>query len=108
MSEQSEKMLADLNAAVQRVADESESEMVRNLVMFEQLPQDSMDFTFKGIVDLRARFYAAGAEIKMNTEPNENRLHNLIKIRIQDSLFAIIDLAQSELAKLGIKTEITH
>ncbi len=97
------KMLADLNTAIQKVADESGSEIVRNLIMVEQIPPNSADYIFKGVIDLWAWFYAAGMEVKVNTQPDGNLLHKLIKVRIQDSLFAIIDLAESELEKLGVK-----
>jgi len=100
------EMLVKLNAAVQRVANESGSELVQNLVMVEQIPPNSADATFKGVVDLWAWFYAAGAEISMNTQPDRDCLHKLMRVRIQDSILAVMDLAQSELKKLGVNVEV--
>jgi len=104
MSKQPEEMLADLNAAVQRVADESGSKIVRNLVMVEELDsKNKCDYIFIGGINLYAEFRAAGAEVKNNTKPDDNRLHNLVKVRIQDTLLAIMELARSELKKLGVE-----
>lgn len=100
------RMLADLNTAIQRVADESGSKIVRNLVMVEQIPPNSADYIFEGIIDLWAKFYAAGMEVRVNTQPDRNLLHKLVKVRIQDSLLSIMDLAQSELKQLGVEVEV--
>ncbi len=103
------EMLTELNAAIQKVADESGSRLIKDLMMVEELdPKNKGDYIFMGVVDLWAGYYACGMEVESNTEPNDNRLHNLVKVRIQDALFAIIDLAQFELKKLGVKTEVTH
>ena len=102
MSKQSEEMLADLSAAIQRVAEESSSGIVHNLVMVEELnPETKGDLVVMGVVDLWAGFRVAGIEVNMKTRPDRNLLHKLVKVRIQDTLFAIRELANSELKKLG-------
>ena len=102
----SDKMLADLNKAVQRVANDSGSKLVRNLVMVEQVPPNNADHIFRGIIDVWAWFRVTGMAVKVTRSPDRNLLHKLVKVRIQDSLLAIMDLAQSELKKLGREVSV--
>ena len=99
-------MQEKLNFAIQKIAAESGSEMVRNLVMVEQTPPRQADCVFTGVVDCWAWFHAAGAEVHHCTQPDRGDLDKLVKCRIQDSLLAVMDLAQSELKKLGVEVEI--
>jgi len=100
------KMLEKLNAAIQKIANESGSEMVQNLKMVREFSSRQPGCIFKGVVDCWAPFCASGAEITMDTKDGPDYLDKMLKVRIQDSLLAIMNLAQSELEKLGMKVEV--
>lgn len=97
MREQPE-MLRRLNTAIGRIADEAESENIGELRMV-QFDDIAAGEVFGGIVDLHCTFAACGGELR---HLDNYQLVQMMRVRLQDSFFQIIDLAKEELIKLGV------
>ena len=92
-----QETLAKLNAAIQRIADESESTLLKNMppIFYNE---DIPGSPFTGDVYCHAWFNIAEQEVARNAD--DSGLQNLIRVRIATAIYSMIDLLKDELKKL--------
>lgn len=97
MIKEKPEMLAKVNAAIQRIAKESGSDIIKNLVAVQIESARQSDYLFGGTIDVWSTPVISGMEIgTMSAE----QFQPLIKCRIENSMLSMIDLLEDELEKL--------
>lgn len=91
------EVLAKVNEAIQRIANKTDSKIVKNQVAVEFF-DDSSDYIFGGVIDGFCSYRVSGVEI--HRQDTDEKLDALVKTRIEHAIRAIIDLLEDELEKL--------
>ena len=90
------EMLAKVNAAIQRIAEKSKSNLVKELVAV-QLNSDNADYLFGGTMDVWSTSIVSGQEIVIL---NDEQLQTCIIYKIENSMQSMIDLLEDNMALL--------
>ncbi|MEK0337064.1 MAG: hypothetical protein QQN41_06480 [Nitrosopumilus sp.] len=88
------EVLAKVNEAIQRIAVKTGSKVIKNQMAVEFL-DDCVDYIFGGVIDEFCTYRVSGVEIYKND--TDEKLDELVKVRIALAMREIINLLEDEL-----------